>query len=65
MAEKIANSNSKKSPYVKPAIRTFDVSELPEEWINALRSSAQLQVPEEIKTGRNKAKAAVVRPKQD
>jgi hypothetical protein len=62
MAEKqIAKSNPKKAPYIAPTIRTFDVSELPEKWINALRSTGQLRLPalEEIEARQSKAKAAL------
>ena len=57
--EKTPKSESQKAPYEKPTIRTLDVSELPEEWVNALRNSAQVPVPEEIDRRQSKTKAAV------
>jgi hypothetical protein len=56
--QQIANLQPQKAPYLKPTIRALDVSELPEEWVNALRNSAQLPVPEEIDRRQSKTKAA-------
>jgi hypothetical protein len=42
--QQIAKTEPQKASYVTPTIRTLDISELPEKWINALRIKARLRI---------------------